>query len=264
MADHLGLKYLDARTATRSDDDLSPERPRQTPQNLFRRRRTRNLQMDVYLPSHFPRALPRPAPGRPLGHGAVAEYVASIHVARNVLSPLSSAKLTHHVHKANVSSATHESWNWTARVLPGMKRGRSFHLHLFNADDPSRGRCHSNSSLFEIAQPGSSAAGDQSVNSKSQTLPLGLGLELGLPLTVLPMAFATWLCMCRRWGKRRNGEGRSGQSVTDYMRMLPQRKGGKMELQGQAIGELSGLEIVIEAPSNMARLELGGSPGRSQ
>jgi len=35
-------------------------------------------------------------------------------------------------------------------------------------------------------------------------------------------------------------------------------------LQGQAIGELSGLELVIEAPSNMARVELEGSPGRTQ
>jgi len=173
--------------------------------------------------------------------------------------------LTINPHKANVSNATHESWNWTARILPGMKRGHSFHLHLFNADEPTCGRCHSNSSLFEIAQFGSSAAGDQTVTlDKSQTLPLGLGLGLGLPLLVLLMAFATWVCICRRRGKKRDGDGRSGQPLTNYMRVLPGQKVGKMELQGQAIGELSGLELVIEAPSNMARVELEGSPGRTQ
>lgn len=166
--------------------------------------------------------------------------------------------------KANVSNATHESWNWTARVLPGMKRGHSFHLHLFNADDPTCGRCHSNSSLFEIAQSGSSAAGDQPATPKSQMLPLGLGIGLGLPLLMLLAAFATWICICRRRGKKDNGDGQSEQPVTNCMRMLPEQNVGKMEWQGQAIGELSDQEIVIEAPSDMMRVELEGSPGRSR
>lgn len=50
--------------------------------------------------------------------------------------------------------------------------------------------------------------------------------------------------------------------MTNYMGMLPEQKVGKMELQGQAVGELSDLEIVIEAPSDMIRAELEGSPGR--
>jgi hypothetical protein len=48
------------------------------------------------------------------------------------------------------------------------------------------------------------------------------------------------------------------------MRMLPEQNVGKMEWQGQAIGELSDQEIVIEAPSDMMRVELEGSPGRSR
>ena len=197
---------------------------------------------------------------RPDGHWAMVSLLSMyIHVRGRFIM----VELLTITRKANVSNATHESWNWTARVLPGMKRGHSFHLHLFNADDPTCGRWHSNSSLFEIAQSGSSAAGDQYATPKSHMLPLGLGLGLGLPLLVLVATFATWICIRRRRGKKENGDGRSGQPVTNYVGMLPEQKDGKTELQGQAIGELSDLEIVIEAPSDMIRAELEGSPGRS-
>ena len=164
-----------------------------------------------------------------------------------------------------------------------MKRGHAFHLHLFNADDPECARCHSNSSLFEIAQPGSDSSDDSpstdspaasaaSATSKSdaeadpsQTLPLGLGLGLGLgiPLLVFMTAFATWLCMRR---KRRKGQDDSShpREVVDYEQRYWQRQDAKTEMQGQAIGELPDLGNVVEAPTSMHTVELEGTLGHFQ
>ena len=259
VADYIG--DFDARITARSDDDLPSDSPRQTyPKIYFDAGQTVTVRLDVCLPSHFSRALPRPAPGRPLGHSLVAECVVSMlrgtfRHCRVLTIDCKSECIERHSRVLELDCA---------RVLPGMKRGHSFHLHLVNADDPTCGRCHSNSSLFEMAQTGSGAAGRQSATPESQMLSLGLGLGLEMPLRVLLAAFATWFWMCRGRGMRRNVDGRMGKPGTDYMQVIREQKVGEMELQGQAICELSGLEVVIEAPSETTVVKLEGSPGRSK
>lgn len=160
-----------------------------------------------------------------------------------------------------------------------MKRGHFFHLHLFNADDPECGRCHSNSSLFEIAQPGynasgdpsatdgntasvSAAPGDDATTAQSQQLPLGLGLGLvlGLPLVVLLTAEATLLHLRRKRRGRKDVANQQGEMLVENKGVNPAQETIKTEVQGQSVVELSGVEHVVEAPNKTDISELQGSP----
>lgn len=152
----------------------------------------------------------------------------------------------------------------------------SFHLHLFNARDPQCPHCHSNSSLFEIAQPGSGTSGDSNGSgggtaptdsgthaTPSQTkLPLGMGLGLGLPLLVLLTASAAWM-----YRRRKNKAGKDDGSQTavplvDRKAAESTQESGKTEMQGHDLVELSTLEPVVEAPNIVRRAELEGDDGR--
>lgn len=165
-----------------------------------------------------------------------------------------------------------------------MNRGHAFHLRLFNADDAECDRCHSNSSLFEIKQPGlttsnipsatdnntttsdSVSVSANSTSASSHDLSLGLGLGLGLPLGVLTSAFVTWLGLRRRRRGRAGGDGasQSEEPLVDLKRVWPEREDVKAEMQGQPIIELSSLDTAVEAPTNTDRAELDGGLGHIQ
>lgn len=144
-----------------------------------------------------------------------------------------------------------------------MSRGIPFHLHLYNAEDPTCGSCHSNSSLFEIAQPGSegSDSSGSEVPSSSSKLPLGLGLGLGLPLLVLITGIATWAFMRRKRKVRGDEVSQRAVPLVDHKGAYSGREDVKAEMQGQDVIELSNLGHVVEAPPSMNRnrVELEGS-----
>lgn len=146
-----------------------------------------------------------------------------------------------------------------------MNRGIPFHLHLFNAEDPECPRCHSNSSLFEIAQPGLDNSGNPAASSGSEVtssrskLPLGLGLGLGLPLLALLVGFGVWTYMRSRKHAREDG---GSQTAVPLVAGYPVQVDVKGEMQGRELVELSTLENVAEAPATVERAELEGDAGR--
>ena len=145
-----------------------------------------------------------------------------------------------------------------------MNRGIPFHLHLYNAENPICATCHSNSSLFEIAQSGSEGSvslGPEASSSSSSKLPLGLGLGLGLPLLVLKTGCATWAFI--RWKRKEKG-GQGSQTAVprqDNKGTHSERGDAKVEMQGQNLIELPSLGHIVEAPSSVKRdrVELEGS-----
>lgn len=201
---------------------------------------------------------------------------------------------------ANVSNST-TFYDWDARVLPGMSRDDSFHLRLFNPNGADCNRCHSNSSLFEIRQTGttttSSSASDTptsiptSDTSDSSTsltdthafkLGLGLGLGLGIPLLVLLTSLATWAYVRRR-KRKRIGENASqtGEPLVDWKEASAHTQATtaethsdskqgdmaqKAEVEGTNIVEMSGKSEPIEAPTSnveVERAELEDSSSRT-
>lgn len=148
-----------------------------------------------------------------------------------------------------------------------MNRGIPFHLHLFNAEDPECPRCHSNSSLFEIAQPGSDSSSGSATSSGSEVassrsnLPFGLGLGLGLPLLVLLVGSAVWM-YSRRQKRAREGDRQTTVPLVDSKAAGLVQEDVKAEMQGREVVELSTLENVAEAPTVVERVELEADDAR--
>lgn len=186
------------------------------------------------------------------------------------LSSCSCASTNHSITTANVSNATGPSMDWTAGVLQNLDRSIPLHLYLFNAEDSQCLHCHSNSSMFEIAQAGDTTGSNSTAATDSGTattpsqskLPLGMGLGLGLPLLVLVVASA--ILLYRRRGKKARADGGSQTAaplVDSEVAYLTQGN-TKAELQGQEILELPVLENIVEAPAFGDLVELEGDDGR--